>query len=128
MTGAMSFQLLCLVLISVTLSGLAQVCFKLGVSSPSVHTAMSASSPLQLLLAFATSPGVAAGLAMYGLGTLIWLHVLARADLSRVYPFVGLSFVITVVFGYLLFHEAPTPAKLVGTLLVVAGVILLGRG
>lgn len=123
----MTAPLLALILFSVALSGLAQVCFKLGVSSAPVRTAMGVASPPEVLLAFAASPGVLAGLAMYGIGTLVWLHVLARADLSLAYPFVGLSFVITAVFGYLLFNEAPTPAKLVGTALVIAGVVLLGR-
>jgi multidrug transporter EmrE-like cation transporter len=54
------------------------------------------------------SPGVLGGLLLYGLGTLLWLQVLARTDMARPYPFVGLGFVITALFGAVLFEEPVT--------------------
>ena len=40
-----------------------------------------------------------AGLALYGLGAMVWLYVLARLPLSAAYPFVGLGFILTMVLG-----------------------------
>lgn len=120
--------ILALILFSVALSGLAQVSFKLGMSSDAVRRAIAASGLPQMLLAVALSPGVIGGLVLYGVGTLAWLSVLSRTPLSVAYPFVGFSFVITAALGYLLFHEALGPARLFGTALVVAGVVLVGRG
>jgi multidrug transporter EmrE-like cation transporter len=116
---------LVLILISVGLSGLAQTAFKLGVTTLPVRLAMAGES--SMLLAFAQSPAVIAGLAMYGVGTLIWLNVLSRLDLSLAYPFVGLSFLVTALFGHLLFHESFNAARLLGTGLVIAGVALVAR-
>jgi drug/metabolite transporter (DMT)-like permease len=124
----MPVQILLLILISVALSGFAQVAFKLGVSAPRVQLAMADGPPAGVLLSLALSPGVLAGLSLYAAGTLMWLNVLARAPLSQAYPFVGLSFVITAAMGAWLFQESLTPARLLGTALVIAGVALVGRG
>ncbi|MDB5445860.1 MAG: permease of the drug/metabolite transporter [Phenylobacterium sp.] len=124
----MPVPILLLALFSVALSGFAQVAFKLGVSAPAARTAFADGSPLLVAQALALSPGVIGGLAMYGVGTLVWLNVLARTPLSLAYPFVGLSFVITGAVGYLLFDEAVSPTRMIGTALVIAGVVLVGRG
>ena len=67
------------------------------------------------------------GLALYGIGTLIWLRALAQVPLSQAYPFVGLGFVLTAALGFMLFNEALGPSRLIGTALVIAGVFLVGR-
>jgi len=123
----MSSRLLLLILLSVALSGFAQVSFKMGVSTHGVRAAMASGEVPSLLMAFLLSPAVLAGLAMYGVGTLIWLNVLARMDLSLVYPFVGLSFLLTAVLAHLLFHEAFGSGRIIGTMLVIAGVALVAR-
>lgn len=124
----MRAPMLALILFSVTLSGLAQVSFKLGMSSEAVRGAISGRALPEILLAVALSPGVVAGLALYGVGTLVWLSVLSRTELSLAYPFVGFSFIITAALGFLLFHEAMGPSRLIGTALVIGGVVLVGRG
>jgi drug/metabolite transporter (DMT)-like permease len=121
-------QVLLLAIFSVALSGLAQALFKLGVSAPATRLAFVDGSPLTVIQALAFSPGVIGGLALYGVGTLIWLNVLARTPLSVAYPFVGLSFVLTAVLGHLLFQESLSPVRVAGTALVVVGVVLVGRG
>ncbi len=119
---------LLLILLSVSLSGLAQACFKLGVSAAPTKAALGSGSIPGIVQTVVLNPAVLGGLAMYGIGTLIWLSVLSRADLSRAYPFVGLSFIITAVLGFWLFHENLGASRILGTGLVIAGVVLIGRG
>jgi multidrug transporter EmrE-like cation transporter len=123
-----SVRTLILILSSVVLSALAQVLLKFGVSSASVRRSLDTGSPIERLLAFSLSPGVIAGLALYGVGALLWLNVLARTEVSQAYPFFGLGFVITAALGYLIFHDALGPARLAGTVLVIAGICLIARG
>ncbi len=78
---------------------MAQVSFKFGVSSSSVRGSLVSGSLIEAVLAFSRNPGIIGGLALYGVGTLLWLNVLARTELSQAYPFVGLGFVITAVLG-----------------------------
>lgn len=118
---------LALILISVALSACAQVLFKFGVS-PTVGADTSGNSSLfGAILETLLRPGVLGGLALYGIGTVVWLRALARTELSQAYPFVGLGFVLTAALGYLLFNEALGPSRLIGTALVIAGVFLVGR-
>ena len=118
---------LALALASISLSAVAQVLFKFGMSTPAVRGAIEAGGGIALLRAVALNPGIVGGLSLYGLGTLLWLAVLSRAELSQAYPFVGLSFVLTAVFGAVLFNDALTLMRIAGIALIVAGVVLVGR-
>lgn len=118
---------LALILLSVTLSACAQVLFKLGVSSVMVREATVSTSMFGRMLAFLLSPGVIGGLALYGIGTVLWLGVLTRTELSQAYPFVGLGFILTALFGYLFFQDTLNGARIIGTLLVTAGIVLVAR-
>jgi multidrug transporter EmrE-like cation transporter len=68
------------------------------------------------------------GLALYGIATVLWLGVLSRVELSQAYPFVGLSFVLAAVLGYFVFADAVSATRVAGIALIVAGVVLVGRG
>ena len=114
---------LALILVSVTLSACAQVLFKFGVAPVPVVNPSLIGGVISTLL----RPGIMGGLALYGIGTLVWLRALAQTELSQAYPFVGLGFVMTAALGYLVFDEALGPTRLIGIALVIAGVVLVGR-
>jgi drug/metabolite transporter (DMT)-like permease len=115
----MSLHSLLLIIVSVSLSALAQLALKSGV--------MRAGGAASGLLAMVGSPWVIAGLGLYALSTLIWLSVLARAPLSLAYPFVGLGFVATMLLGALVLGESVTPIRIAGTLLIAFGCVLVAR-
>jgi multidrug transporter EmrE-like cation transporter len=112
-----------LILTSVTLSALAQVLFKFGVSSVRAHDELKFGMFASALF----SPGVIGGLVLYGLGTVLWLGVLARTELSQAYPFVGISFALTALFGYILFQENLNLMRIIGIAMIIAGVSLVAR-
>jgi multidrug transporter EmrE-like cation transporter len=119
----MSLGSLILILMSVTLSAVAQVAFKFGVSSDPGQAARAILGPLAKL---ATS-GVLIGLGLYAVGTFLWLTALERVDLSQAYPFVGIGFALTTLAGWWLFAEALSAERLTGIALVVIGIILMAR-
>jgi multidrug transporter EmrE-like cation transporter len=53
---------------------------------------------------------------------LSWMAAISQLELSRAYPFVGLSFVLVLVLSAICFGETLTPAKIAGVLLVIAGI------
>jgi multidrug transporter EmrE-like cation transporter len=124
----MDLPTLALILVSVSLSAVAQVAFKFGVSARSAEGSLMSGLQPGGVLMLLSAPGVLLGLALYGVGTILWLNALARVQLSQAYPFVGLGFVLTAVFGYLLFGDSFSPYKLAGTLLVITGIVLVGSG
>jgi drug/metabolite transporter (DMT)-like permease len=69
---------------------------------------------------------VLSGFILYGLGAVVWLSVLAKWDVSKAYPLVGLGFVLTAIVGVLI-GEAVTLGRLLGVILISFGVILVGR-
>lgn len=66
------------------------------------------------------------GFVLYGLGALVWLAVLARWDVSKAYPLVGLGFALTVAIGWLR-GEDVTLLRLGGVALVCVGVACIAR-
>lgn len=123
----MTIKILALVLASVAMSALAQILLKFGMSSPVVQQALALDRRAEAALAILASPGVAGGLALYGLGAMVWLFVLARVDVSQAYPFVGLGFLVTMALGALLLGEQVGPVRILGTVLVAVGTVLVAR-
>jgi uncharacterized membrane protein len=68
----------------------------------------------------------AAGLTAYGLSLLAWLAVLVRYRLSYAYPLLALSYVLVYAGAtqWPALAEAATPQRTLGTLLILAGVVL----
>jgi drug/metabolite transporter (DMT)-like permease len=115
------------VLASVLLSALAQLVLKMGVGADQVGQALKDQRWLDFGLAALGQPFVVGGLFLYFASAVVWLAVLTRVPLSVAYPFVGLGFVLTLLFGWLVLGESPSAARLAGTLLIIAGVVLVGR-
>ena len=121
----MTLQAFILVFCSVSLSALGQTFFKLGVSALNFGADSStASKALSMLL----SHWVLAGLAAYGVGTLLWLFALRQLDLSLAYPFVAMSFIMVAGSGILFLGEPLTSGKVLGIALIVSGLCVMAFG
>jgi len=58
---------------------------------------------------------------------LIWLWVLSKVDLSIAYPFVGISFIFTLIFGVMFLNESANTYKIIGTLMITAGCFFVAK-
>ena len=116
-----------LALFTVSLSAVAQIVLKLGVSNSAFAGAVRSVDPYAMLIAGVTSPMILTGLFIYGIGAALWLVVLSHLDVTVAYPLVGVSFLITMLLGAVLLNEAVTPMRILGTVLVATGCILVGR-
>jgi undecaprenyl phosphate-alpha-L-ara4N flippase subunit ArnF len=70
---------------------------------------------------------VVAGLVCYVVSLVAWLRVLSAYPLSFAYPLLGVSYIL-VFFGAVIWPRLAEPfsmSRLIGSLLVVAGVILV---
>lgn len=106
---------LILALLSIALSVAAQFALKAGMRTPGDG-----------LLSTLVQPMVLLGFALYGLGAVVWLSVLARWDVSKAYPLVGLGFVATAVIGHFI-GEHMSLLRGLGVLLICGGVLLVAR-
>src|SRR5690606_16371631 len=103
----------------------AQFSLKAGMSGDNVKTILAQPYPLSTVFIL-LDRYVFIGFLLYGLGAVIWLSVLSKWDVSKAYPLVGLGFVFTIFVGHLL-GEQISPLRVVGVILICAGVFLVGK-
>lgn len=80
---------------------------------------------LERVLHYLLQPAVAAGLAIYGLGTLLWISAVSRRNISFLYPLTALNYVLVSVGGKVFFGEHVSTGRWIGIAVVVAGVALM---
>ncbi len=114
------------ILISVLTSTIGQLLLKKGMNDMGSIT-LSANQFLSTTWKMLTNPYVFIGLAIYFAGTIFWLAALSRLDLSYAYPFASLSYVIMLVASWLMFGEKITLSRLLGTIVIGIGVLLIYR-
>ncbi len=123
----MTLPVFLMVVTCVTISAVAQLVMKLGMSSGAVQASLSKGGLVNVALTTLLNPLVMGGLIAYMLGAGLWLFVLSKAELSLVYPFVALGFIMTMLLGVFVLHEAVGLYRIVGTLLIAVGAVLVAR-
>jgi len=121
----MSAKILLLLLASVSLSSIAQIVLKTGLSQPHVTVALDGGSYVNAATAVFFNMWVVVGLAVYFLAAVVWLFALARIEVSMAYPFVGVGFILTMILGKFLMGDAVTAMRLLGTILISIGVVFV---
>jgi len=84
-------------------------------------------SPLSFIQAI-VNPWVSFGIVLLVLWMLSKMFLLSWADLTYVLPVTAFGYVLNAALGRLFLGEVITPARWAGTLLIMAGVILVGLG
>ncbi len=123
----MNLKLLFLTLSSVTLSSLAQLLLKSGMSNERIQNSLTHGKPLEAAWQIGLNFKIVGGLSLYALGAVVWLLVLSKIDVSVAYPFVGLGFILTLLFGWLILHEPVTIFRFTGAIIVAFGVYLVSQ-
>jgi drug/metabolite transporter (DMT)-like permease len=83
-------------------------------------------SPLDYIRAF-LNPWVLLGVSLLILWLLMRMALLSWADLSYVLPVTALGYVVSALFGRFFLNENISYGRWAGTLLIVAGIALVGR-
>ena len=63
-----------------------------------------------------------------GLYALCWQQVLKRTNLSTAYMFKGTSLIFILLISALLFGETITVKNLIGSAIIIAGIVLYAKG
>ena len=79
------------------------------------------------VVALILNPYLVVAVLLYGLLSVVWVWVLTFVPLSIAYPFVALTFVLTVAAGALMFGEPVSLKLLLGGLMIIAGLIVITR-
>ena len=84
-------------------------------------------SPLEFIRAI-FQPQVALGIALLILWLLMRMAMLSWADLTYVVPVTAVGYVLSAMLGRVFLNEQITAARWAGTVLIVAGTVLVGLG
>jgi multidrug transporter EmrE-like cation transporter len=74
------------------------------------------------------NPWIFSGFISAFLAALSWMAAMTKFQLSYAYPYMGIVFAFMLLFSSILFHEDITWTKIVGTTLVVLGVVVVSQG
>jgi drug/metabolite transporter (DMT)-like permease len=113
-------QVLILVLYAVGMCA-GQLLFKLSASR------MPAGSLVDKLLYLVFNPAFAGAMVLYLVLSLVWVWILSFTPISRAYPFVTISIVLTPVIGAIWFHESLPPTFYIGMVLLFSGLVMITR-
>lgn len=113
------------ILVSVFLGALGQVLVKIGAVNLNLNFTLKYIIPS--LIAIAKNIPVMFGIISYGISFLLWIKVLGKMELSYAYPMVSLGYVLIMFFSYFIFKENITYIRIIGVILIIAGVILVAR-
>lgn len=86
------------------------------------------SERLSYLGHFLANPWVISSLLGAVLAAFAWIAALSKLDLSSAYPFVAGSFALVLVLSAIIFDERLTTPKIIGAILIVAGLIVGSQG
>lgn len=124
----MTTKILILILLAECFAVIAQVLFKRGVRPLENQRLKSANDYLKFLKVILASPLVYWGILGMALWTVLWITVLAGAELSLVFPIESVQYILVMLGAYLFLRESINWTRLVGTSLIVAGIALVSLG
>ena len=67
------------------------------------------------------------GFVLYGCGALLMVLAMRYGELSVLHPMMSAGYALSVVLGFLVLGELVTPQKVVGILVIMAGLVCLTR-
>ena len=121
-----NYLVLSLIFLDVCLNVAGQLSLKFGMSKLG-NFSISLPTLASVFLRAAMNPFVILGLGCYGLAFLVWLIVLAKAEVSFAYPMISLSYVLTAILAWHLLGEHVTVTRMVGIFVTCVGVVIIAR-
>src|SRR5713101_8000492 len=103
------------------------VCLSTGMREMSAASQLGGPGIVSLLLRGLANPTIWLGMGLLGVFFGLYAATLSWADLSFVLPATAFGYVINVACGYYFLHEAVTPARWAGSLLICLGVFCVSR-
>jgi drug/metabolite transporter (DMT)-like permease len=74
-----------------------------------------------------TNPFVLTGFVLIFGGSIFWLAVISRVELSWAYPMLSLGYALVVLLSWLFLNESLTALRLIGVAIICLGVFVVSR-
>lgn len=118
-----------LLLIAALIGVCGQILLKMGVDQAAPHLPKinSLGNLLQTVFIFLKNPKILSAIILYGSGFFLWLLILTKFELSYVFPLLAIVYVLLLIFSWLFLKENITALRVLGTLIIVIGIILVAK-
>ena len=70
---------------------------------------------------------IAAAIGVMGVYAVLWQQVIARMPISTAYMFKGTSLIFVLLFSVLLFGEGITLNNIIGSVIIIVGIVLFAK-
>jgi multidrug transporter EmrE-like cation transporter len=125
-TGSVRLISAALLLVSVVFAIAGQLTLKSAMNEVGRIGGAEVRAPMDTIVKVAREPRLWLGLFLFGISALFWIVVLSRVPLSVAYPFVGISYILVVLFSRLILHEHVPPLRWIGVAVVAVGIAVVG--
>lgn len=115
-------MILAIIIFQVFINTGAQILLKKGVNQISFDQPI-----VQLFISIATNLYIFSGVSLFVFSLLIWLYLLSKCELSYLYPFGSLSYILAAIAGWYFFAENITILRAVGILIIFLGVCCVAK-
>lgn len=121
------FKSIILILVSISFAIGGQFCLKTGMNSVGGISVDTSTNYLDIARIVFSKPMIWIGLVQYGVGSLFWMIVLSRVNLSFAYPMLAISYIIIMLISIFHFHEHVSMVRWIGAVFICIGVIFITR-
>lgn len=111
-----------IIIFQVFLNTGAQILLKKGVNQIN-----SCSSLIELAISVMCNLYIVSGVSLFVVSLLIWLYLLSKCELSYLYPFGSLSYILAAIAGWYFFAEHVTILRALGIVIIFIGVCCVAR-
>lgn len=111
-----------LILVQILLNTSAQLLLKKGVAGINFSSAF-----FQLIFSCITNVYIFSGILIFVISLVLWLYLLSIFELSLLYPICSLGYVFTAVGGWLFFSENLSFYRILGTVIILIGVLCVAK-
>ena len=81
----------------------------------------------QSFLSFSYIAGVACAVFIMALYAVVWQQIITYVELAFAYMFKGTSLIFILLFSYFFFGESITINNIIGTVIIISGIILFAK-
>ena len=117
-----------IVLLGESFTALGQILYKKNTNRLEAHSLKNMRSYFTFIKDVLRLPGIWLGLLSMAVGLIVWLVALSRFDLSFVFPASSILYVLILFASRIFLNEKIDAMKLIGTSLVIVGIIAITFG
>ncbi len=118
-------KIIFLVILAEIFTAVGQMLFKKSTNAADTYNLRRLDSHALFLKDVLANPNLLGGFIAMGLGLVVWIIALAQGDLSLVFSLGSMQYILILFGAHFFLGEKIDRMKLIGTLLVVFGIILI---